>query len=85
MIGLAVLLCMCTGRKNANGIHEHSEDEQRVIWFMAKWSFKVCLLLLVFMLVYMDWLLAAVTGNWSGVPSKLDKGGENSVLGLFLL
>ncbi|KAH7311965.1 hypothetical protein BKA65DRAFT_517892 [Rhexocercosporidium sp. MPI-PUGE-AT-0058] len=76
MFGLTVLLCMCTGRKNSYGVHEHSEDEQRVLWFMMKWTLKVCLLLLVFMLVYMDWLLAAVTGNWSGVPSKLDKGGK---------
>lgn len=41
-----------------------------------KGTYRVCLLFVVFMLVYMDWLLAAVTDNWSGFPSKLDEGGK---------
>lgn len=76
MIGLSILVCMCTGRKKSDGSYEFTPDEERMHLFMMKWTAKICLLLLVFMLIYMDWLLAAVTGNWSGVPSKLDKGGK---------
>ena len=76
MIGLSILVCTCTGRKKSDGSYEFTPDEERMHLFMLKWTAKICLLLLVFMLIYMDWLLAAVTGNWSGVPSKLDKGGK---------
>tara|TARA_R110002060_G_scaffold65608_1_gene74625 strand:- start:1102 stop:1482 length:381 start_codon:yes stop_codon:yes gene_type:complete len=76
MIALSILACMCTGRKKSDGSYEFTPDEERMRLFMMKWTAKICLLLLVFMLNYMDWLLAAVTGNWSGVPSKLDKGGK---------
>ncbi|KAH8587160.1 Hsp70 protein-domain-containing protein [Bisporella sp. PMI_857] len=63
MMGLTILLCLCSGRKKADGTYEHSEDELRPIWKMMKWTSKICLWLLVFVLVYMDWLLAAVTDN----------------------
>ncbi|KAJ9638225.1 hypothetical protein H2201_005335 [Coniosporium apollinis] len=76
MIGLTILWCWATGRDKEGRSRAMTEDEFRILWVLMKWTSKVCLFFLVFMLVYMDWLLAAVTGNWSGVPSKLDKGGQ---------
>jgi hypothetical protein len=76
MVGLTILVCWGSGRKKADGSYEYSEQDGQVIWWMMKWTSKVCLIILFFMLFYMDWLLAAITNNWSGVPSQLDKGGK---------
>jgi hypothetical protein len=78
MVAFTILVCCCggTGRKREDGTREFTENDARALWVWMRWTSKVCLFFLVFMLVYMDWLLAAVTNNWSGVPSKLDKGGK---------
>jgi hypothetical protein len=78
MIGITILICCCggSGRKPEHGPREFTETDIEGLWAWMKWTYKVCLFFLVFMLVYMDWLLAAVTNNWAGVPSKLDKGGK---------
>lgn len=76
MIGFTILYCWATGRDKDGRSRAMTEEEARTLWVLMKSSFKTCLFFLVFMLVYMDWLLAAVTGNWSGVPSQLDKGGQ---------
>lgn len=78
MVGITILVCCCggTGRKRSDGTREFTEQDAQGLWIWMRWTYKVCLFFLVFMLVYMDWLLAAVTNNWTGVPSKLDKGGK---------
>ncbi|QDS76953.1 hypothetical protein FKW77_005204 [Venturia effusa] len=37
-------------------------------------ALKICFWFLVAMLLYMDWLLSAVTGNWWGFPHDLPRG-----------
>jgi hypothetical protein len=64
-------------RKKAWGRHSRVHREWRSSPLgMDEVDFQSLSFLPCVQVVYMDWLLAAVTNNWSGVPSKLDKGGK---------
>ncbi|KAF2664702.1 hypothetical protein BT63DRAFT_429450 [Microthyrium microscopicum] len=45
-------------------------------WNCLQMTWKVCLVFLVAMLFYMDFWLAAVIGNWGGLPQNMEKDGK---------